>query len=155
LSGGNGGKRDKGKGKAVDRPTTTVTPSAATAPAPDIAPAQDRADVTNGNNAAVPNVKDRERKTQSASHPVPQPVVTAQAEDGIELVAVGPAAQVVPANGQHLPPANGHHLPPANGHHLPPANGMVAGGRATGFTGRIKRLGHWFRRLGHGHGHPH
>jgi hypothetical protein len=84
--------------------------------------------------------KERKRKVQSAYYPASPPMVTPQSDaSGVELVA-GPAPQLASQpNPQYQVPA------------------MVVDGRQgteRGFGGKMRSLGHWFRRLGH-NGHTH
>ncbi|OIW24401.1 hypothetical protein CONLIGDRAFT_691688 [Coniochaeta ligniaria NRRL 30616] len=97
-------------------------------------------------NARPHSRKDRERKVQSAYYPASPPMVTVQSDGarGVELVAgLGLASQVtleMNSRYQHQAPAT-----------------VVEGRRGSerGFGGRMRSLGHWFRRLGGNNGHGH
>jgi hypothetical protein len=136
LSGGS--QMEKDRDRALARHSMPVSPSPTLAGEIVSPQSMDKVVVTVGQNivpdmptAARPQSR-REREVQSAYYPASPPMVAVQSD--VELVPVPAPMVALEPNTKYQPPV------------------MVVEGRKRperGFSGRMKSLGHWFRRLWH------
>lgn len=88
---------------------------------------------------AAPRHSHSGRKVQSAYYPAALPMVAVRSDDsGIELGAVKPGQVTLRPTGTYTPAVLGNE---------------GRRGAEKGFSGKMRSLGQWFRRLGHTHTH--